>query len=303
MKIILLSSFIVIFIVACSHTRQKKKITSAPAQDQYWNSVADESVEGKQPVIQILDETYPHLSKQIVKDSHDPYLPMFWGESKNFDSNAKKIIVDENIIEELQNLFNIKNDNKIVHAGIIHTYGYLFSTINTPYGYKRKRWITPTLNKGLGLKSKAFSPETNEGGLFSNITYFGAMVAFKNKTELSLLKNVSNEVFTFNYSKLKIDRLEEISNEHTLVTTLVKFPNHTGDENDYLLVYSVIDKKLNKELLITAFPVDEESYKKITATELLGNSQKISLRYNAHLANFGDSQMGIRKLTKNFIVK
>ena len=42
--------------------------------------------------------------------------------------------------------------------------------------------------------------------------------------KLSLLKNISNEIFTYNYAGLAVDRLEEQIKDHTLVTTLVRFP-------------------------------------------------------------------------------
>lgn len=297
--LVLLLFTILVLTLACSHQKQKKKIVHVPAQDQYWNSMAEESVENGASIINVLDENYPLLSLQIKKEATDPYLPMFWGESLNFDSNAKKKIVEDRIISDLQEMFNIRNDNKIVHAGIMHVYGYLFSTIDTPYGYKRKRWIVPTLNRGFDLKSKALSPDASEGGLFSNITYFAGMLAFKNKTELSLLKNVSNEIFTFDYSKLKFERLEENLKDYTLVTTLVHFPNKTGDDNEYLLIYSTINKLLNKELLVTVFPINAESYKGITANDSLGNNQKIVVRYNAYLAGIEQNLTGKRLLIKH----
>jgi hypothetical protein len=249
-------------------------------------------------VFTTLDESYPALSSQIKKEAKDPYLLMFWGESLNFDSNAKKKIVDDKLIEELQALFNIKNDNHIVHAGIIHTYGYLLSTIETPYGSKAKRWTAPTLTNAFHLKTKALSPENSEGGMFSNATYFAGMIAFKNKTELSLLKNVSNEVFTYDFKKLEVDRIEEMLKEHTLVTTLVHFPHKSGDDNEYLLIYSVIDKQLAKELLITVFPINAEAYKKLMNKELFGEQKKITLRYNAHIQGLEQNLTGTRKLLK-----
>jgi hypothetical protein len=297
--LILLLILILVLTLACSHQKTKKKIVSTPSQDQYWNSLAEDSVDSENSIIHILDENYPNLSTQIKKEATDPYLPMFWGESLNFDANAKKKIVNDRIISDLQNIFNIKNDNMIVHAGIIHVYGYLFSTIDTPYGYKRKRWIAPTLNRGFGLKSKALSPETTEGAMFSNVTYFAGMLAFKNITELSLLKNVSNEIFTFDYSKLKFDRVEEVLKDHTLVTTLVHFPKISGDENEYLLIYSTINKQLNKEQLVTFFPINADSYNKIVAHDTLGKNQKIALRYNAYLAGVGQNLTGSRLLIKH----
>ena len=259
-----------------------------------------EAIEEKESFFDVLEENHPALYNQIITDAKDPYLPMFWGQSYNFDSGAKKIIVDPKIIGELQARFNIKNDNNIVHAGIIHTYGYLFSVINTPYGYKRKRWIAPTLNFAFNMEANSLSPEAIEGGMFSNITFFAGSLAFKDKTQLSLLKNVANEVFTFDYSKLDVTRVEEILPEYTLVTTLVKLPRKkAGEENDYLLIYSTISKKLNKELLVTAFPVNQDSYNKIVASETLGPDQKITLRYNAYLQDLGKDLKGIRKLIKN----
>jgi hypothetical protein len=297
--LVLLLFTVLVLTLACSHQKQRKKITSVPAQDQYWNSMAEDSLENGSSIITVLDENYPQLSAQIKKEATDPYLPMYWGESLNFDSNAKKQIVDERIISDLQDLFNIKNDNKIVHAGVMHVYGYLFSTIDTPYGYKRKRWIAPTLNRGFDLKSKALSPDTTEGGLFSNVTYFAGMLAFKNKTELSLLKNVSNEIFTFDYSKLKFERVEENLKDYTLVTTLVRFPNKTGDENEYLLIYSTLNKLLNKEQLVTVFPINAESYRGITAHDSLGKNKKIVVRYNAYLAGVEQNLTGNRLLIKH----
>ena len=273
---------IFIFTLGCANSQKKSRsLTSyTTAQDQYWNDLTMESIEAKTSILNVLQENNPALYAQILKDSKDPYLPMQWGQSLNFDSGAKKIIVED----------------KIVHAGIIHTYGYLFSTIDTPFGFKRKRWIDPAVNKGFELTGNSLSPETIDGGMLSNVTYFAGMLAFKNKSDLSLLKNVSNEVFTYNYSQLKYDRLEEVLKDYTIVTTFVPFLNSV---NDYLLIYSVVSHLDKKEQLITVFPVNAESYKKAVAQENLGTDQKISLRYNAYLPGLSAELKGIRKVTKH----
>ncbi len=297
---ILLFLVTILFTFSCAHNKAARNISAhTPLEDQYWNDMALESIESNTSILNTLEENNPALFNQILKDAKDPYLAMFWGQSLNFDSGAKKKIVEDKIIADLQALFNIKNDNKIVHAGIMHTYGYLFSTIDTPYGYKRKRWIAPTLNMAFGMEGNSFSPETIEGGLLSNVTYFSGMLAFKNKTELSLLKNVSNEVFTYNYSQLSVDRVEEELKDYTLVTTLVRFPvKIMVEENDYLLIYSTIHRASNKELLVTAFPINAESYEKIIAKSGMGPNQKITLRYNAYLEGIGNNLTGTRKLIK-----
>lgn len=301
MKNLFITILFSLVVLSCSRLPVSLNISAHnPVSDAYWNEISFAAIENNSSIFDVLEENNPALYNQILTDSKDPYLPMFWGQSLNFDSGAKKIIVDHNIMADLQGLFGIKNDNQIVHAGIIHSYGYLFSTILTPYGYKRKRWIAPTLNYAFGLSANSLSPEALEGGLFSNITYFAGSLVFKDKTQLNLLKNVSKEIFTFDYSKLKLDRVEEIIKEYTLVTTLVKLPlKKSGEENDYLLIYSTIDHRLGKELLVTAFPVTQDSYQKIVAPETLGSNQKITIRYNAYLAGVAQSEIGTRKLIKN----
>ena len=295
----LLCLIMTLFIFSCAHKVERNISAHTPLEDQYWNDLALESSESNSSIMRALENNNPNLYNQILKDSKDPYLTMFWGKSLNFDSGAKKQIVDNKIIENLQGLFNIKNDNKIVHAGIMHTYGYLFSTINTPYGYKRKRWIDPTLNEAFDLAGKSFSPESIDGGLLSNVTYFSGMLAFKNKTELSLLKNISNEVFTYNYAGLSVDRIEEATKDYTLVTTLVRFPvKLMVSENDYLLIYSSVNQQTKKELLITVFPINAESYEKIIAPNTMGANQKITLRYNAYLDGVEQNLTGTRKHIK-----
>ncbi|MBC7712545.1 MAG: hypothetical protein H7177_04375 [Rhizobacter sp.] len=296
-SILLIAVLLITFSCATKKTRNKNP--HAPAQDQYWNDLTDESRDAKARIIDVVEENNPALFNEILLDSKDPVLTMFWGKSTNFDSGAKKEIVDQQIIKELQALFNIKNDNKIVHAGIMHTYGYLFSTIDTPYGYKRKRWIAPTLNKGFGLAGNSLSPDTIEGGLLSNVTYFTGTIVLKDKTQIGLLKNVSNELFTYDYSKLEVDRLEESTKDYTIVTSLVKLPNKVeNDDNTHLLIYSIEDKRIQKEFLITAFPINTEAYKKIVAPEMLGPNQKINLRYNAYLEGSEKNNIGTRKLVK-----
>ncbi len=304
MKKLILITLTLTMTLACSH-RPPKDLPSrnisayTHTQDQFWNELTLEALEKKSSFFDVLEENHPALYNQIVADTKDPYLPMFWGQSYNFDSNAKKVIVDHKIMKELQAHFNIKNDNNIVHAGIIHTYGYLFSTIETPYGYKRERWISPTLNYGFGLKSNSLSPEAIDGGMLSNATYFCGSIVFKDKTQLNLMKNVSNEIFTYDYSILDVTRVEETLPNYVLVTTLVKLPKkRNGEKNDYLLIYSTIGRKLNKELLVTAFPVNQDSFDKITAKESLGPNQKITLRYNAYLEGMPKDPKGSRNIIK-----
>ena len=281
--------FLLFFLSACS-SKPSRIISNelTMADNQYWNALTIDILKDKKEVI----ASIPHIEQDLT----DPSLLAHWGQSLNFDSNAKKIIVDHQIISKLQEAFGVKNDNLHVHAGIIHTYGYLFSIIETPYGYKRERWIAPTLNVGFNLQNDSLVPWTSEGSLFSNVTYFAGKIAFK-KTSVENLKNVSTELRHFNYNELKVTRLEETIPGYKLVTSFVKLLAKAPDEkNDYLLIYSTINLESQKEELITAFPVNEETFKKTTDPKDLGANKSITLRYNAFIPDMGTSFKGLRSL-------
>ena len=284
-----LLTLLMFFLSACS-SKPSRIISNelTMADNQYWNALTIDILKDKKEVI----ASIPHIEQDLT----DPSLLAHWGQSLNFDSNAKKIIVDHQIISKLQEAFGVKNDNLHVHAGIIHTYGYLFSIIETPYGYKRERWIAPTLNVGFNLQNDSLVPWTSEGSLFSNVTYFAGKIAFK-KTSVENLKNVSTELRHFNYNELKVTRLEETIPGYKLVTSFVKLLAKAPDEkNDYLLIYSTINLESQKEELITAFPVNEETFKKTTDPKDLGANKSITLRYNAFIPDMGTSFKGLRSL-------
>lgn len=291
MNRVILAAFFIVFLfsVSCTGLVEKNKSLTS---NEYWGELVNTTLKNKTPLLSILQNENPDLYRQIKNDSLDPLLTGFWGLSLNFDSGAKKQIIDDEIIGNLQEMFHIQNDNKIVHAGVTHTYGYLFSVLNTPYGFKRKRWIDPTLNFAFSFSGKSLSPETSEGGLLSNLTYFIGTIAFKfpkDRESLKSLKNVSSEVKHFDYSKLNTKTLEEAILQRgvgtqMLRTTLVELPLKSHDEeNDFLLIYSFLNSLTQKEVLITAFPIKGDAYLKIVESANLGGNQSITVHYNAYL--------------------
>ena len=286
---------------ACSHTQHVSKRLLKKDSNEYWNTLTETiRNEDDSSLDKNLLEYEPELYSQIEKDAKDPYLLMFWGRSSNIDSSNKKIIVDEKILHQLNKKFNYFQSGEFCHAGIIHTYGYLFSDLLTPYGYKRKRWIEQTLNKAFSFSNESLSPQTKQGTLLSNLTYFTGMITLKNKTSLQLLKNVSSEILSFDFESLKISRLEEKVQNLILKSFFVKFPRVIpSDENRFLLIYVVEDLSTGAENLITAFPVNEKTLLNIQKDEFLGKNQSISLRYNALIENYPKNNLGTRTFFNN----
>lgn len=282
--------FVLLFLwllTSCAHVPVVDK-----SQDLFWHNLVIEMQEKNLSLTQILERSHPALLAQIKSDSKDVIMQSLWAESINFDSGAKKIIIEDNILNDLHNYFELRCDHRIVHAGVAHTYGYLFSNLETPYGYKRKRWIDPEVNDAFNLVGKSLSPDTKSGTLLSNLTYFAGKIAFKNKNSLLVLeqiKNVSLEIKNFNYSALQVKTLEERIDNPTNIkkiirTNFVKFPNkNLIGQNEYLLIYSVYDLSHDTENLITAFPINKESYFKTTDSLLMGENRPIMPKYNYHL--------------------
>ncbi len=308
-------SLLLLCLISCAQL--KKQTNEAPiplsmSDDQFWVNLVNQSIDKKESILTILSIQTPQLFHQIKVDTEDQNLLNFWGQSLNFDSGAKKQILGDQLISDLFAPFQLKTKGQIVHAGVTHTYGYLLSTLVTPYGYKRKRWIDHSLNDAFSLTNLSLSPEATDGSLLSNTTFFAGHIAFenpKNLDKLNTLKNVSNEIRHFDYSKLVIDTLKEDIIEHnvlaaTIKTTLVKFPfKKLNEENDYLLVYSILLPKNHQEILITAFPIKQDAYNKITNPELLGDGQSILVRYNAYLEDFMDKKLTGKRVLKHMSVK
>jgi len=296
MRKLFISLVYLMVISSCTHSNIKKEMNNKPDTNEYWTTLSDyialDSEDGLHNYLQIYN---PGLWAQIEKDSHDPYLLMFWGRSSNIDASNDKIIVDEKILNQLFKKFNFYPNGKMAHAGIIHSYGYLFSNLITPYGFKRKRWIDHSLSQAFSFQGECLSPQTNQGSLLSNLTYFAGMITFKNKTSLQLLRNVSPEIMRFDYDQLKVAVLEEKTAHFIIKTSFVTYPKKIEqDENKYLLIYTIENLKLGTESLITAFPVNEKTFLNSQKAEFLGKNKEITLRYNAVVENFPSNAFGLR---------
>lgn len=251
-----------------------------------------------------LKEFAPEIFSQLERESSlAPEFKMLWGKSLNFDANAKAVILSEVLFDTLSEVFGSlpARDDRVVHAGIEHTYGYLFSNLNTPYGFKRLRWVRPDIEKGFGLSPGSISPLPKDGGLFANVTYFAGKIAFRTDPKaLEILEtqkaNVSKSIVDFDYSSIKATRLEEtveVSPGRTVVlrTDLVPFTLETG-ANAEVLIYSVSDSSEPHPVLITMFPVDAKfrsaSYGPFNPSRL-GENQVIKTTNNGFVSGLTDS--------------
>src|SRR5690606_30214475 len=65
----------------------------------------------------------------------------YWGFSENYDELVKAVILPEKIVRAVKIPIIEGEQARVVSAGMMHSYGYLFSTLQTDFGLKSRRWL------------------------------------------------------------------------------------------------------------------------------------------------------------------
>lgn len=266
------------------------------AEDCPWAGAARElaaAADSGAGLEQVLAASLPGLLAQMDKDRATPGLLGLWGESINYDELANGEIVRPEILSFIAaRLGAAQPRGRIAHAGLEHTYGYLFSLLPTKYGFKRARWVKPDIEKGLGLPAGSAGPSPSEGTLLANVTCLAGGIALKDDPAAwaALQKagaGCSGAVKKYAFSAVKRTRLtEEVAlpggRRVTLRTDFAPFLAPAGG-NTHLLVYSVRDTAAAHAYLVTAFPVNAGFVQNATASGGLGKNKPVQTRYNAHV--------------------
>jgi hypothetical protein len=288
-------------------TLRASELTTCPdtaagetAEDCPWAGVARLLImeaEAGRDVLPLIDTHLPELRHQLNRDASLEGLKKLWGTSLNYDENAKGVIVHPAIVDALAEAMRAPSrQERLVHAGLEHTYAYLFSVLRTPFGYKRARWVRDDIESGFALARGTLGPSPVEGTFFANITYFAGRIGLRFDGEalrrlLEASSSVAGALREYPYAALKLVRLEETvtltrgdgtPRTATLRTDLVRFPNTTpGRPNTALLIYSVLDSASPGAKLITLFPVGQETVDQILDPDRLGEGKPVISRYNA----------------------
>lgn len=296
---------------ACPDTILKETLDDCP-----WAEVTRLIDQENKNCVKIFKKNIPFIFKQFNLDKKTDTFISLWGEAKNFDDNAKAQIVTPTIIQCLAQQLKVKKplqkqDNfDTVHAGLQHTYAYLFSNLMTPYGFKRARWTKDDLEKGFNLPAGTLTPKTQTGAFLTNVTYLFAQFSFLDQPQLIEVlkkeglknKNLSEEIIKLSAKEYEIKNLKETlaQGDYVVNTTFIKFKNlPSSTQNTHLLIYWIEDLNLNKRFFITGFPVENSFVIRALDPKNLGDNKPISLRYNAWvpaLSNSKETLIGKREL-------
>ena len=95
------------------------------------------------------------MFEQIERDALAGRFAL-WGVSTVVDENVGVPVIDRVTFDRLHTAAGIAAEWPLGNAGLIHVYGYLLSTVETPYGLKRERWEGGALARTFGLSASAF---------------------------------------------------------------------------------------------------------------------------------------------------
>ena len=256
-------------------------------------AIRDSSVAARVKVIQKLA---PSVTMQVERD-RGPRGPMiFWGNSSNVDELAHTEIVDPAVLIPLLHVAGQPLNPVTPHAGVQHTYGYLFSTIDTPFGKKRDRWTSNALERALGLHKDTLSPVPRIGTLLANATWVAGQIAFGGSSRAAWLERclhsrVSPELLPIEWARKPGWRMIETviisrtSKSVHLFTDLVQLQRpailRQAESPMWLLVYSIQNEQARWSKLITMFTVTEEFVAEVQEKARVRKRTDIRLRFNA----------------------
>ncbi|WP_222438827.1 hypothetical protein [Rhodococcus sp. BP22] len=109
------------------------------------------------------------FGEQVVASRTNPAEMANWASSTVIEDNVQAPVFDECVFSWLHSGVPGAFEFPIGHAGLMHVYGYLLSSVETPYGLKRGRWLTDDLAKAFGLKPSFFFPTASTVPLMERV--------------------------------------------------------------------------------------------------------------------------------------
>lgn len=279
--------------------------TGEAAEDCPWAAIGRDAATDAHAA---LPRLAPAVVGELARDAKAPAMIATWGRALNFNQIAgggfsDDPIVAPAIVDELTALAGAPaRKDRVVHAGVQHTYGYLFSILPTPFGFKRARWVQPTVNDGLGLPAGTIAPVPTAGTLLANVTWLAGAIAFAGEPELeeahSAPQLVAPAVRALDVTALHTKRLSETvsvaGRTVELRTDFVDFPHPTPAAATWL-VYSIRDAGTSR--LITAFPITAAARDKYEAAPA-GDAVPVTTQYNAWVDGLTGTKLPGRRVLK-----
>ncbi len=292
--------------VAPSHPECPDHARGESALDCPWAGLARSMVAVASPaaVVELLRAQAPRIAGDIARARECQGCFESWGRCLNFDELALAAIVDPTILGVVAAIAGETAAGPAWHAGLTHTYGYLFSLLRTSFGYKRQRWVGPELALSFGLPAGMLGPTPDEGTLLTNVTWLFGQLAFRGEdAPLARLKGFEARVppalHALPYGSFRRHRVVETvspsgaeARKIDCRTDLIELPKAGTDT--HLLVYSIDAGDGDGAQLISGFAVGAGSVRALLGAGGASAGREVRTRYNAYVP--GLTQLGAWRL-------
>lgn len=222
--------------------------------------------------------------------------------STTVDEHAGAAVIPDWFGEMIHRRAGLPFHRDLAHAGLTHTYGYLFSNTVTPYGLKRDRWINGDIAAVLGIDRRWLTGNPPAGTLLANATYCFASIAGFTTVPPSAHLDGAVAPDRFDLSVITESAThEQVGDDRrpldapTVIRTYLFRPADPPRAPDRtLLVYTV--ERNGLELLVTGFAVHDDYARSLLDEDPGG---RFPLRFNARIIGIGTLLIGSRSVARN----
>jgi hypothetical protein len=167
------------------------------------------------PIEETLDQWMPYLLPQIAADRAADEFD-HWGQSTVLDENTGTPVLPRALCETLHAHAGLPSSWPVGNAGVLHVYGYLLSTVATPYGFKRERWTGGGLADALGRDPTHFLPwDANPDTLLRRVTEAVLPVLIENPPGSTTVMRFDEAVGTVGDAFFRTAIVSNRSNDHS----------------------------------------------------------------------------------------
>lgn len=245
------------------------------------------------------------LTAQLRRDRATAWVWDSWGIAATIQKDASDPTVPSGVLRWLDQVeavssepttSNRQHEMTTHHAGSLHTYGYLCSTVETDYGWKRTRWIGGGIAAAAGIDPSLLLPVPSSGTLLSNATAVAAQLLGWTTPNSDAVRATARPIGRITVAvthEARTDGNIALVEPIEIRTSLLRRDDPPSNMRPNLLVYSIVRDGV--EQLMTMFDVDN-----LTRDRLLGAAVgpvNVELEYNARITSVGTSFRGHRSIT------
>ncbi len=250
------------------------------------------------------------LSEQLRRDCEAPWVWDAWASALTREDDADRPTVAEGVLRWLDEIESTALGSSpdagqdVHHAGALHTYGYLCSSLWTKYGWKRTRWVGGGIAAAAGVAPALLQPVPPSGTLLSNATALAGRLlgwnlpgAVAQATAVNPSARLVGRVVEVATARQTPDGVVALDAPIEIRTSLFRRDDAPTIHAPNLLVYTLVQQGV--ERLVTLFDVDDTKVASLLSPPPveLGEGVGLRLRYNAWVEGIGTALVGSRAVT------